>query len=130
MDRILFVEEDIRDFVPKTSFDAALTPFVLDCFTNDQLVELGLKMISWLVPKGILLFSDFHESGDPNQSSRFSRPVTRVLYYGLNLICGLKVKQLPNFNLLFEKLPLILVEKRLFFRNMMISSAYRLDQKS
>ena len=126
--RIQFHSIDIFAHSINNKYDVIIAPFVLDCFTDDQLDLLGKKFSSWLMPGGFLLVSDFCESRESLWSRTLSRIITRILYLVFNRACGLNLKRLPNFNRLFQVLPCSIVEKRPFFSGVLKSVVYRLDE--
>ncbi|MBL4657527.1 MAG: class I SAM-dependent methyltransferase [Flavobacteriales bacterium] len=125
LDKVEFYTEDIQTFVPSRTYDAVLTPFVLDCFTEEQLLDLGPKTLSWLSSDGIWLFSDFSTSSNSGVSRVFSLVMTTFLYLVFKLIANLKIVSLPDFENFFKQLPLKLIEERTFFLGVLSCKAYR-----
>lgn len=126
--KIKFEKADILTEFEASGFDAIVAPFVLDCFTGESLRLLGIKLKKWLTPNGLLLFSDFHESQKPGISRLLSRCITRPLYFALNLICEMNIKQLPDYELMFNPLPLTKTSEHLSFGGILQSVVFRLDQ--
>jgi len=124
VEKINFHVADIFNYSSVTKYDAIVAPFVLDCFTNEQLSTLGDKLSVWSAPEGLLLFSDFHESGSSGSSRLLSRLITKSLYFMLNTICGLRVDKLPDFEHMFKNQPWILLDEHTFFLGMLKSSVY------
>ncbi len=126
--KIKFEKADILTEFEASGFDTIVAPFVLDCFTDESLGLLGIKLKTWLRPNGILLFSDFHQSQKPGISRWLSRCVTRPLYFVLNLMCEMNIKQLPDYQLLFNNLPLSKTSERLSLGGILQSVAFRAAQ--
>ena len=126
--KIQFQNADILTGFEASGFDAVVAPFVFDCFTDESLGAIGENLRKWLKPNGLLLFSDFHESQKSNLSRILSRLITRPLYFLLDLTCDLNIKHLPDFDLMFNNLPLIKIEENLSFTGVLRSAVFRLDQ--
>ena len=76
-DKIEFQCADALSITENLDFDAIILPFVLDCFTNEKLKQLGGKMHTWMAPGSLLLISDFQESN----SSLFSRMLSSQVLF-------------------------------------------------
>jgi len=129
-DRIDFQTADVLSLSGNCEFDAIIAPFVLDCFTDEQLDLLGSILQTWLAPGGLFLFSDFHESRGSMTSRIFSRSITRPLYFTLNALCGLNISRLPDFDQCFHKLPLDVLQESSFFSGVLMSKVFRLNQNA
>lgn len=128
LDKIEFQNEDLLVGFEGGDFDAVIAPFILDCFTNEELIELVKKLKNWLKPSGLLFFSDFHESKTSTGSRVFSRLITRPIYFALDLTCNLNIKSLPDFDILFNNTSLTTLENKLRFIGVLQSRVLRLTQ--
>ena len=126
--KIKFQKADILTEFEASEFDTIVAPFVLDCFTDESLGLLGIKLKTWLRPNGILLFSDFHQSQKSGISRLLSRCVTRPLYFVLNFMCEMNIKQLPDYQLLFNNIPLSKTSEHLSLGGILQSVAFRAAQ--
>jgi tRNA (cmo5U34)-methyltransferase len=111
--------------IPDQSFDVIITPFVLDCFNNENLKkEVIPKLKSHLIQNGKWLFSDFNHS----EKSRFAKTLSictiQLLYWFFNIICGLGVKKLPDFKQAFASNRLIVNAECESLYGMLVSSIY------
>jgi len=91
---IHFCKEDATKFpFPLEAFDAVVTHFFLDCFTEETLSALLEKLSSTLRPRGKWLIADFVE---PSQSTLPSLPqflCLRILYAFFRLTCGIEARR-------------------------------------
>ena len=124
-EKIKFHALDVFNYSPASMHDAIIVPFALDCFTNEQLNNLGDKLTEWLASDGLLLFSDFHESKSSGSSRLLSRLITRTLYFILNTICRLRIDELPDFERMFKNQPWVLLGEHTFFFGVLKSYAYK-----
>ncbi|MBL4577229.1 MAG: class I SAM-dependent methyltransferase [Flavobacteriales bacterium] len=126
LEKIDFQSVDVLSYKPSERFDVIVAPFVFDCFTDQQLEELGGKIKKWMSPRSLLLFSDFHESRTSIVSRTVSRFMTLPLYFALDVLCGLGIERLPNFNRLFHQIQFEEIDQRTFFAGVLQSAVYRL----
>ncbi|HET6991647.1 MAG TPA: hypothetical protein VFJ43_10005, partial [Bacteroidia bacterium] len=101
------------------------TPCVLDCFQEEKLSGIMQQLKSHHVPGGEWLFVDFNI---PEKGSRtlgtFSAFKIRAMYFFFNVICGLGVKQLPDFKKEFDKLNLEKKAEKYFLSGLMVGRIY------
>jgi tRNA (cmo5U34)-methyltransferase len=110
------------DAIPQKKFDLIVTPFVLDCFTDEELALVMKTLQERLAPGGKWLFADFNV---PEKGARtFSRFLIRILYFFFNVICGLGVKKLPGFEQHFEVVNMKKVKEEFFLRGMLTAKVY------
>lgn len=98
--QVTFICGSEQDLDPLPGADVLITPFVLDCFTTESLHPVMQQLDAKLKPGGRWFFSDFHRS----ENSSWGRSLVQLLYLGFNVVCGLGVGRLPNFEKGFEQL--------------------------
>jgi tRNA (cmo5U34)-methyltransferase len=86
--------------IPETAYDFICTNYFLDCFNDDSLLELMPVLKGKLSKGGNWLFTDFYLDRKP---SFFRRNFVRFLYFFFSVTCGLRVKELPDFDKHFEE---------------------------
>lgn len=86
--------------IPSEKYDLICTHYILDCFNEEELLELVPKFKEVLRESGMLHFSDFYLD---SSSSILRRSFVGFLYFFFRILCGLKTKNLPGFKKLFEK---------------------------
>jgi ubiquinone/menaquinone biosynthesis C-methylase UbiE len=89
-----FCKEDATKFpFPFETFDAVVSHFFLDCFTEETLSTLLEKLSSTLRPSGKWLIADFVE---PSPNTLHSLPqflCLRILYAFFRLTCGIEARR-------------------------------------
>jgi ubiquinone/menaquinone biosynthesis C-methylase UbiE len=83
-------------------FDLLITPFVLDCFRNQDLPMVMETLKQKLHEDGKWLFTDFSVS-EKGFAKLWSSWMVRGLYFFFNMTCGLGIKRLPDFEKYFAE---------------------------
>lgn len=93
--RVVFHQVDLRTFEPKDRYDAIVTLFVLDCFSNAEVETLVARLAPAVERGGVWLFADFTL---PARGWRRWRAIVwlGVLYRFFGLVTGLRVRALPD----------------------------------
>jgi len=100
---------DIRSLTfSKASFSGIFVNFFLDCFTDTELDEFLPVWLGWLDEGGLLYYSDFQQPNSGFQKIR-GRLVLDLLHRFFRYQTGLSNRQLPDFDSLFERLPMELL---------------------
>lgn len=116
--KVDFIQADILDWRTDEKFDFIITPFVLDCFSEDQLNLMFFKLKNILYSEGKWIQIDFYPKNFIHQL------LIKIMYVFFNLMVDLKIKNLADFDLLFEKHHFILERKALFYHSMIESKIY------
>lgn len=114
-----FIEADILEWTTYEKFDFIITPFVLDCFSEKQLTIILPKLKNTLNKEGKWIQTDFYPK------TRSHKLLIHIMYLFFNLATNLKVKDLADFDSLFEKYEFILKRKALFCHSMVESKIYK-----
>jgi ubiquinone/menaquinone biosynthesis C-methylase UbiE len=109
--------------IPAEKFDAIFTPYVLDCFTEDELPVVMNELDKHLSQNGEWYFSDFNIP--ETKMKGISSFVIRSLYFMFNIICGLGIKKLPDFHREFNRLCYNTADEKYFVKGMIVSRIYR-----
>jgi len=84
---ITFIQQDFFEFKPDQKYDTVICPFFLDCF-NEQLLQGAIQKIKeQLIPKGLLIVSDF----DDEAISIF---LSKTMHLFFGLVVALQAKKL------------------------------------
>ena len=75
-------------------YDVVLTPFVLDLYSEKELMLMVHKIQSKLNPGAVWLVTDFYTDKD---SPFMHRALLKTMYLFFNLISGVKARQLPDY---------------------------------
>ena len=116
-----FIRGSYND-IPGKKFDAVFTPFILDCFSEEELSIVMKKLDEHLSENGKWYFSDFHipaQKGKP-----VSKIIIRMLYFFFNIVCGLGIKKLPPFEEKFARLCYMTTKKKYFMKGMIQAKIY------
>lgn len=109
--------------IPELQYDLLITPFVLDCFNENELGPAMYSLGKKLKPGGKWLFTDFHvpQKGAMN---RVSRIIIRSLYFFFNAVCQLGPKKLPAFERYFAENGLNVTKERYFLNGLLVTRIY------
>ncbi len=97
-----FICGSFEDQCLTDKFDLIITPFVLDCFRNQDLPMVIETLKQRLHEDGRWLFTDFHIS-EKGFARLFSGWMVRGLYFFFNMTCGLGIRRLPDFEKYFKE---------------------------
>lgn len=87
-----------QSLVGSNRFDVLLTPFILDLFTQQELLHQFLpRLVERLDEGGIWLFTDFVAP-----TSWWQKALERGMYWFFRPLTHIRASQLPEFNLCFE----------------------------
>lgn len=112
------------DEIPEAEkFEIIFTPYVLDCFTNEELPAVMKKLDQHLFPDGKWFFSDFNIP--ENKLKSFSFVTIRTLYFFFNIICALGVKRLPDFKGEFGQMKYQLEKEKYFSGGLLAAKVYK-----
>lgn len=123
LDRIDFICGSTKNLPAAPTYDLIITPFVLDCIPHAELDGVMNSLRAVLRPGGCWLFSDFYipEKGFGRIRAKL---ITQILYLFFNLVCGLGVWHLADFDARFRKIDLRQVECRYFRAGLLSSKLY------
>lgn len=94
--RVRFVHADARSFDPGDArYDAVVTCFFLDCFTDAQLLPLVERLDAALTRDARWLYADFAVPTG-RRAARCARALLRVLYAFFRLTTGIRANALPG----------------------------------
>ena len=128
--RATFHRADLRDPLPVPSaddltFDLVTAPFLLDCFTTEEIITLIHRVLPLLAHDAAFLVSDFALPAE--QPFRFlGWLLVSALYKAFAVLTGLTVRQLPDYAGALEQAGFRLVEERLFLCGILRSELWRL----
>ena len=122
-EKIEFINASYAEIPSTKKFDLIITPYVLDCFSEDELSKAIPMLDQRLLPNGNWLFIDFNipPKGFMRRSSQF---MVSTLYFFFHIICGLGIKRLPNFQSHFERLNFKIEKEKYFLKGMLSVKVY------
>ena len=113
LNSVVFICGSYQDIPEHQKFDLVITPYFLDCFSEDELSLVMAKLYAQLTMAGTWFFTDFNIPKDMTRSFIFKN-IVRLLYRILNLFCDLGVNSLPDFKKEFCKYSFTLLHEKYF----------------
>jgi ubiquinone/menaquinone biosynthesis C-methylase UbiE len=101
-------------------YDAILTFFVVDIFTQNQTAAFCKHIFKLLQNNGLWLNTDFE-----NPPSIKGKVILKTMYIFFKLVAKISAKQLPNYQAVFKELSLTEISNKLFFNQMVSASLFQ-----
>jgi len=99
-ERVRFFRQDaLASALPEKSYDAVVTFFFLDCFTEGELRDLLGRIADRLAPGAIWMMSDF-----TTEAGWHARVWIWVMYRFFNVTTGLRARALPPIEKLLSEI--------------------------
>jgi len=86
---------DARSYAPSDHVDLVVAHFFFDCFAQDELNALIVRIAAAVSPDALWLVSDFRIPRGPMHWP--ARIYIRMLYLAFRILTGLQVTRLPDF---------------------------------
>ncbi len=121
--KVEFIETSVEDYLLLYTdhlYDAIITPFIADCFSQSAWQQVFTKLDASLQPNGMWLYADFYLN---NKSPQWQRFLIKLLYIFFRITCRIPAKQLPNVEVCFSTYKHI--SKRMYFAGFIVSQAFR-----
>jgi tRNA (cmo5U34)-methyltransferase len=111
--------------LPTDVFDAVITPFFLDLFTQQRLQEVIMPHLSGsLRIGGIWLFTDFVSS-----KYFYHQLLLKMMYWFFGKVCQIEAQQLPDYATLFTHYSFQQKASRPFYGGMMEACVWKTTHK-
>ncbi len=111
--RVVFIHGSVEN-IPNERFDIIITPYVLDCFDENELDKVMNALRDHHSPSGQWLLTDFAKDN----------LITRTLYFFFRITGSLKVKRLPEFEKQFTRLGYKVEREKYFFFRQLVARVY------
>jgi len=108
--RIHFIHGTEQDIPPTIQFDAVITNFYLDLFTNHQLKEVVEKIRFSLNAGALWIATDFVDG-----NKWWQRMMLGVMYWFFRILCQIESQQLPEWSKSLEHAGMKEVASNFFF---------------
>lgn len=118
--RVVFINDAIENVVLPADFDIALTPFLLDNFSEENLIKLFNSISTLLKKEGLWLTVSFQLTGKWWQWVLLK---SMILFF--KLICGIEASKLPGINMCFDKNGYRLIEQKCFYGDFIGARVYK-----
>lgn len=120
---LTFHEGDISKLPADNSFDVVITPYVLDCVAEDELLAEMREIDARLERGGKWLFTDFQYSERP-LTETISKALVKILYLFFRICCSVTNKSLPAFEEAFTLLGYQKADEKYFLGGMTVTRIY------
>jgi ubiquinone/menaquinone biosynthesis C-methylase UbiE len=110
-------EEDISRSI---EYDALITNFYLDLFTEYQLADIIVKLQSAMKPEAQWIVTDF-----VSNNKWWQETMLKVMYWFFRITCDIESQQLPEWDKAVEKIGVKEIESKTFYRSFIKTSLYQ-----
>jgi len=117
---VIYVQNAIEQVNLAPGFDAVITPFLFDNFTEQTLRIVFTHIHALLKPQGLWLNADFQLTG-----RWWQRFLLKSMFVFFRLICGIEASKLPEIKSCFTTDNYTMVDEKTFFNNFIVASVYR-----
>ncbi|WP_158995520.1 class I SAM-dependent methyltransferase [Mucilaginibacter sp. L196] len=118
--QVTFVNDDIENIDLPADFDIALTPFLLDNFTDENLIKVFNSITVLLKPHALWLNASFQLTG-----KWWQRVLLKSMFIFFKVTCGIEASKLPGIDKCFEEKHFKVVEQQNFFEEFIGARIYR-----
>jgi len=117
---VVFINEAIEKAALPAGFDIALTPFLLDNFTEENFNTIFKSIDGLLKPNALWLNTSFQLTG-----KWWQQLMLQTMFVFFKVICGIEASKLPEITAAFEKDNYKLIEQKSFFGNFIGAKVYQ-----
>lgn len=121
---VVFICGSYQEIPKNQKFDLIVTPYFLDCFSDDELLLVVAKLHSQLTIEGTWFLTDFNIPKDSFRSFIFKN-IIQLLYGIINLFCDLGINRLPDFNMEFCKYEFTIIHEKYFLGGLLVGRIYK-----
>jgi ubiquinone/menaquinone biosynthesis C-methylase UbiE len=116
---VIYINDAIENVEEQTLYDVVFTPFLFDNFTEQTLQKVFTHIHSLLKPEGVWLNTDFRLTGKWWQKILLK---SMILFF--RMICQIEASRLPNIEKCFEQNGYKIINRKSFFGEFILSTAY------
>lgn len=113
LNRVNFVHGTENDLPIVCAYQAIITFFIIDLFSEHEAANFCKKIEAHLLPKGIWLLTDFVAT-----NNTFNQWLLKSMYFFFKLVANVQVKKLPNYDLFFEQFQYTKLQSKFFYHEM------------
>jgi ubiquinone/menaquinone biosynthesis C-methylase UbiE len=118
--RVIFINEAIEKITLAAGFDAALTPFLLDNFTQENFNIIFKSINVLLKPNALWLNASFQLTG-----KWWQQVMLKTMFVFFKVICGIEASKLPKITDVFQENNYKLIDQESFFGEFIGASVYQ-----
>ena len=117
---VTFINDTIENVDLPADFDIALTPFLLDNFTDENLTKVFNSITVLLKPEGLWLNASFQLTG-----KWWQQVLLKTMFIFFKVTCGIEASKLPGIDKCFEEEHFKLIEQQSFFGDFIAARVYQ-----
>jgi ubiquinone/menaquinone biosynthesis C-methylase UbiE len=117
---VVFINDAIENIPLPADFDAVITPFLFDNFTEHTLNKVFGHIHATLKPDGLWLNADFRLTG------KWWQPVLlKTMFLFFKLLCNIETSQLPDIEKQFKQHGYRAIAQKTFFGDFIVSNVFK-----
>lgn len=120
--KINFVHQDAQNYIPETSFNVIITPFLFDNFSTEQVKHMIAHYFDHIDPGGLWLVTDYQIT---NKGKRWQKPLLDTMYTFFRLLSHVPVKKMPDIEGSFQEFKFEKQESKTFYGGFILSTIYQ-----
>ncbi len=117
---VVFIQDAIENTFLPADFDAVLTPFLFDNFTEETLKKVFDHIVVLIKPGGLWLNCDFQLTG-----KWWQVVLLKSMFIFFRLICGIEASKLPQIEARFIWNDCSKINEQTFFGDFIVAQVYR-----
>jgi len=118
--RLIFINDAIENSNLTADYDIAITPFLLDNFTEETLNKVFKSIDALLKPKGLWLNASFQLTG-----KWWQQVLLKSMFIFFKVICNIEASKLPGIVECFEENRYGMVEQKDFYCDFVGARVYK-----
>jgi len=118
--QVTFINDAIENADLPADFDIALTPFLLDNFTEENLSKVFSSIAVLLKPNALWLNTSFQLTG-----KWWQQVLLKTMFVFFKVTCGIEASKLPEIDKCFEEEYFKLIEQESFFGEFIGARVYQ-----
>jgi len=118
--QVTFINDAIENIDLPADYDIALTPCLLDNFTEENLTKVFNSIAVLLKPDGLWLNASFQLTG-----KWWQQVLLKSMFIFFKLTCGIEASKLPGIDKCFEEEHFKLIEQQRFFGDFIGARVYK-----
>lgn len=111
-----FINDAVENVSLQNDYDAVITPFLFDNFTEDNFQKIFAHIHQALKPNGLWLNTDFRPTG-----KWWQKMLLKSMFVFFRTICGIEAKKLPGIQAAFDIYGYREIEQKSFFGDFVLS---------
>ena len=116
---VTYINNTIETLELPIPFDAVITPFLFDNFTEDTLTRAFIGIHKALEPEGLWLNTDFQLTGKWWQGV-----LLKSMFLFFRVVCSIEASTLPCIENHFRKNDYVTISEKAFYGNFILSKAF------